>query len=165
LTVPSIARRRSPARAPRAAAKATRPPLGAKGARGFYAAAYRLRQAGRRDGVGLSFWGPIGRGLDKGGGWALVRKAATCRFPGGGMSSGSTGWRVGMADSARVRAETRTPSSFIFLSCARGEENRQPAAFRRRASRYGGTRWRTCACGLRPHDLEPGRRPGVLACQ
>ena len=21
------------------------------------------------------------------------------------------------------------------------------------------------ACGLRPHDFEPGRRPGVLACQ
>ena len=32
--------------------KATRPPLGAKGARGTIAAADRLRQAGRRDGVG-----------------------------------------------------------------------------------------------------------------
>ncbi len=49
---PAFFGRRSPAREPRAAAKATRPPLGAKGARGFYAAAYRLRQAGRRAGVG-----------------------------------------------------------------------------------------------------------------
>ena len=36
-----------------------------------------------------------------------------------GMPSGSTGWRVGMADSAKVRASARTPISLLFPLLAR----------------------------------------------